>query len=83
MTTNSLIIWIVVGAIAGIVVDAVMGGLRIGMVGAIVIGIVGAIISGWLFNYFGFHLFSGFITIIAEALIGSVVLLLVVGVFRI
>ncbi len=52
MTINSLIIWIIVGAITGIVVDAIAGGLRMGLVGAIVTGVLGAILSGWLFNTF-------------------------------
>ena len=82
MTINSLIIWIIVGAIAGIVIDVVVGGLRIGMMGAMVIGIIGAIISGWLFNTIGIHFFSGFIGIIAEGLTGAVLLLLIFGVFR-
>jgi uncharacterized membrane protein YeaQ/YmgE (transglycosylase-associated protein family) len=82
MTIQSLIIWVIVGAIVGIVLDSLMGGMRIGIMGAMLIGMVGAIISGWAFNFFGYHFLSGMIGTIVEALIGSVVLLLLFGVFR-
>lgn len=82
MTLETLIIWVVVGAITGVVLDTVIGGMRIGLGGAILIGIVGAMISGWAFDAFGIQLLSGLIGTIAEALVGAVVLLLIFGVFR-
>ena len=82
MSFETLIIWVLVGAIAGIILDTLMGSMRIGTGGAILIGIVGAMISGWAFNAFGIQLLSGLIGDIVEALIGAVVLLLIFGVFR-
>ena len=82
MTFETLIIWVVVGAITGFVLDMVIGGMRIGLGGAILIGIVGAMISGWAFDAFGIQILSGLIGTIAEALVGAVVLLLIFGVFR-
>jgi uncharacterized membrane protein YeaQ/YmgE (transglycosylase-associated protein family) len=82
MSFETLIIWVLVGAIAGIILDTLMGGMRIGIGGAILIGIVGAMISGWAFDAFGIQLLSGLLGTIVEALIGSVALLLIFGVFR-
>ena len=84
MSIENLIVWIVVGAIAGIVLNTLMGGMRVGLGGAILIGIVGAMISGWAFDAFGIQLLSlsGLFGTIVEALIGSVALLLIFGVFR-
>ena len=82
MNFESLIIWIIVGAIAGIVLDTVMGGMRIGLGGAILIGVLGAIISGWAFQRFGVQILSGIVGTAIEALIGAVVLLLILGVIR-
>jgi uncharacterized membrane protein YeaQ/YmgE (transglycosylase-associated protein family) len=82
MSFETLIIWVIVGAVAGILLDTLMGGMRIGLGGAILIGVVGAMISGWAFDYFGIQILSGLIGTIAEALIGAVVLLLIFGVFR-
>ena len=82
MTIESIIIWIIVGAVAGIVLASFMGGMRMGLMGAMLIGIVGAMISGWAFSTFGFHFMSGIIGTISEALIGAVLVLLIFGVFR-
>ncbi|MGW8143619.1 MAG: GlsB/YeaQ/YmgE family stress response membrane protein [Anaerolineales bacterium] len=82
MDLQTLIVWVVVGAVAGIVLEIFMGGMRIGLMGAILIGIAGAIISGWAFNFFGYHFLTGIIGTIVEALIGSVLALLIFGVFR-
>lgn len=82
MSFETLIVWVIVGAIAGIVLDTLMGGMRIGLGGAVLIGVVGAMISGWAFDAFGIQLLSGLFGTIVEALIGSVVLLLIFGVFR-
>jgi len=82
MSFETLIVWVVVGAVTGIVLNILMGGMRIGLGGAILIGIVGAMISGWAFDAFGIQLLSGLFGTIVEALIGSVALLLIFGVFR-
>ena len=87
MSFETLIVWVVVGAVAGIVLNTLMGGMRIGVGGAILIGVVGAMISGWALDAFGIQLLSsifgiGLFATIVEALIGSVVLLLIFGVFR-
>jgi uncharacterized membrane protein YeaQ/YmgE (transglycosylase-associated protein family) len=42
-----LLIWIVLGAIAGFLANLVMHG-RTGIIGTIVLGIIGAIVGGWL-----------------------------------
>jgi uncharacterized membrane protein YeaQ/YmgE (transglycosylase-associated protein family) len=45
----SIIIWIILGAIAGWIASMVMGNdAKQGWVGNIVVGIVGAIVGGWL-----------------------------------
>lgn len=82
MDFQTLIIWLIVGAVAGIILDTLMGGMRIGLGGAVLIGAVGAMISGWAFDAFGIQILYGLIGDIAEALIGAVVLLLIFGVFR-
>ena len=84
MSIENLIVWVVVGAIAAIILNTLIGGMRMGLGGAILIGIVGAMISGWAFDAFGIQLLmlSGLFGTIVEALIGSVVLLLIFGVFR-
>lgn len=83
MTLENIIIWVIVGGIVGGVLNGVMGGMRIGFIGAVGIGILGAFMSGWAFDYFGYAILSGtgWIGTALEGLVGSVVLILVLGVF--
>jgi uncharacterized membrane protein YeaQ/YmgE (transglycosylase-associated protein family) len=54
-----------------------------GAIANIVVGIVGALIGGWLMNLFGARGITGFnISSLLVAIIGAVVLLFVVGLFR-
>lgn len=80
---ETLIIWVVVGAISGAILNGIIGGMRIGFIGAIGIGVLGAFLSGWAFDFFGYAILSayGWIGDALEALVGSVVLILVFGVF--
>jgi uncharacterized membrane protein YeaQ/YmgE (transglycosylase-associated protein family) len=82
MTLNQLVIWIVVGGIAGLLADAVVKGIRVGLVGAVIVGILGAIIGGWLFGLLKINLGGGFLGDIFTAFIGAVVLLLILRVLR-
>ena len=49
MTIEALIVWLVIGAIAGWLAGLIMEGYGFGLIGNIVVGIVGALIAGWLF----------------------------------
>jgi uncharacterized membrane protein YeaQ/YmgE (transglycosylase-associated protein family) len=82
MSLESLVIWIIVGAIAGLLADAVVGGVRLGLVGAILVGIVGAVIGGWLLSQLGLAIGAGIIGTIITAFIGAVILLLILRAIR-
>lgn len=75
----SIIVWIVIGGLAGWVANMIMktdGGL----VKNIVVGIVGALIGGFIMSFFGAAGFTGFnIWSFIVALIGSVVLIWVIN----
>jgi uncharacterized membrane protein YeaQ/YmgE (transglycosylase-associated protein family) len=82
MELQTILIWVVVGAIAGAVLNGIIGGMRMGFIGALGIGILGAIISGLAFDYFGYQILGGIIIgTVLEALLGSIVLILIFGVF--
>ncbi|CAM3160646.1 GlsB/YeaQ/YmgE family stress response membrane protein [Asticcacaulis taihuensis] len=82
MSVETLIIWLVVGAIAGWLAGAVVKGGGFGLVGDIVVGIVGAIIGGWLAGVLGIHIGGGIIASIITATGGAIVLLLLVRLVR-
>jgi uncharacterized membrane protein YeaQ/YmgE (transglycosylase-associated protein family) len=82
MAIEALIIWLVIGAIAGWLAGLLVEGYGFGLIGNIVVGIAGAIIAGWLLPQIGFVLVGGILAAIANAVIGSVILLLLVGFIR-
>jgi uncharacterized membrane protein YeaQ/YmgE (transglycosylase-associated protein family) len=76
---DSIIIMLIVGAIAGWLAGQVVRGFGFGLIWNIVIGIVGAFVGVWLLTQLGFIPFSGFVGSIVNAVIGAVVLLVIVG----
>ena len=48
-----IIIFLVIGAVAGWLAGLIMKGGGFGLVGDIVVGIIGSVIGGWLFNLLG------------------------------
>jgi uncharacterized membrane protein YeaQ/YmgE (transglycosylase-associated protein family) len=77
-----LIVWLVIGAIAGWLAGLIVKGYGLGLVGNIVVGIVGALIAGWLLPRIGFVFVGGILAAIVNAVIGAVILLLIVGFFK-
>jgi uncharacterized membrane protein YeaQ/YmgE (transglycosylase-associated protein family) len=76
MDVQALIIWLVVGAIAGWLAGMVVKGSGYGLIGDIVVGILGGLIAGWLLPQVGIVIGSGFIAAIIDAFIGAVILLI-------
>jgi uncharacterized membrane protein YeaQ/YmgE (transglycosylase-associated protein family) len=82
MAVETILIWILVGAIAGWLAGLVVRGFGFGLVGNIVVGIIGAFLGGWLFGVLGVSIGAGIINTIFTAFIGAVVLLLIVRVIK-
>ncbi|MDQ2632437.1 MAG: GlsB/YeaQ/YmgE family stress response membrane protein [Pseudomonadota bacterium] len=78
MGIESLIVFLIVGAIAGWLAGLVVKGFGFGLLGNIVVGIVGAFIAGWLFPALGISLGTGIIAAIIHAAIGAIILLLII-----
>jgi uncharacterized membrane protein YeaQ/YmgE (transglycosylase-associated protein family) len=83
MLTN-IIVWILLGALAGWIASMIMG--RDASMGAganIVVGIIGAVIGGLIMNALGGPGVTGFnLYSVLVAIGGAVVLLFLVGLFR-
>jgi len=84
MTIEALLIWIIVGGVAGWLAGTLVRGYGLGLVGNVVVGILGAFIASWLLPRIGvvFSLGNALVTSIVYATIGAVVLLLLVGLVR-
>ncbi len=82
MTLGSLIIMLVIGAIAGWLAGQIIKGYGFGLVGNIVVGIVGAIIAGFIFPRIGIAGGGGIFAAILHATLGAVILLVLIRVVK-
>jgi uncharacterized membrane protein YeaQ/YmgE (transglycosylase-associated protein family) len=78
----SLIVWLVVGLIAGWLAGQIVKGYGLGLVGNLVVGVVGALIGGWLLGLLNIQVGGGILAAIINATVGAVVLLLIIGLFK-
>lgn len=82
MAAETLLIWLVVGAIAGWLAGVIVKGYGFGLVGNIIVGIIGAFFGGWLFGQLGIGVGGGIIGSIIAATAGAVVLLFLLRLVR-
>jgi uncharacterized membrane protein YeaQ/YmgE (transglycosylase-associated protein family) len=78
----SIIIWIVVGALAGWIAGLIMKGAGFGLLVNIIVGIVGGLLGGWLLGLCGLTLGGGFVGSLITSVIGAVVLLFILSFFK-
>lgn len=77
----NLLIFLIIGALAGWLAGVVMKGRGFGLIINMVVGVIGAFFGGWLLPKFGLSFggdFGGFIT----AFIGAVLLLAIIGLIK-
>jgi len=74
-----ILVWIIVGAIAGFVASKVLTGKGMGLLWDIVVGILGAFLGGWLAGLVGIPVSTGTFTIsgVLAAFVGAIILLVV------
>ena len=82
MGIESILVFLIVGAIAGWLAGLIVSGFGFGLVGNMVVGIVGAFIAGYLFPALGISLGSGIIAAIIHSTIGAVILLVLIKVIK-
>ena len=82
MSLISILIWIVVGAVAGWLAGLVMRGAGFGLVGNIIVGVIGAVVAGFLLPKIGLVIGGNIVASIVNAFIGAVIVLFVVGLLR-
>ena len=77
MTTESIIIVLILGAVAGWLGGLVFKGSGLGLIGNIIVGIFGGFIGYWLLPKLGLHINTGtsWLDYVLTAGIGAVVIL--------
>ena len=82
MAPETLVIWLVVGGVAGWLAGVIVKGYGYGLVGNIAIGILGSLIGGWLFGSYFVGSVGGLPGAILGATIGAVILLFALRIIR-
>jgi uncharacterized membrane protein YeaQ/YmgE (transglycosylase-associated protein family) len=84
MSNESILVMIVIGGVAGWLAGLVMRGSGYGILGDVIVGLVGAFIGNWLLRAMNFSVNLGppVLNRIVVSLIGALLLMFVIGLFR-
>jgi uncharacterized membrane protein YeaQ/YmgE (transglycosylase-associated protein family) len=83
MSTETLLIFLVVGVIAGWLAGQIVRGGGFGLGGDMIVGVIGSFLGGWLFDRLGvISPASGLLGAIIGATVGAIVLLLAIRMVR-
>lgn len=82
MDLGSILIFLIIGAIAGWLAGKIVRGGGFGLVGNMVVGIVGAFVAGFLFPRLGFTIGGGFLASIIHATIGAIIVLVLIRIVK-
>jgi len=83
MATNSLIVILIIGLIAGWLAGKIMGGGGFGLIGDIVVGVIGAFVGGWLWTQLHLPVLGPWwLTAIVSAVVGACILLFILRLVR-
>ncbi len=81
MATQSLLLFLCIGIVAGFIAGKIMKGSGFGLVGDLVVGVVGAFLGGWIFGMLGIAA-GGIVGALVAAIVGALVLLYVIRLIR-
>ena len=79
MDINQVIVFLVIGGVAGWLAGLILKGGGFGLIGNIVVGILGALLGGWLFGVLGISVGGEWVGPIVTATVGAVLLLVIIG----
>ncbi len=75
MDLGMLVMWVVVGLMAGWLAGFMMKGGGYGLIGDLLLGLVGSVVGSWLFRAFGVSPGTGLFPAIIVAFLGAVLLI--------
>lgn len=82
MSSDGLLVLLLVGVVAGWLAGQLVQGTGLGLFGDLVIGVAGAFIGGLLLPQLGVHLGAGTLGAVVNATLGAVLLLLLIRAVR-
>ena len=72
--THSLLVWIIIGLVAGYLTGRIMQGAGFGPLVDIIVGVIGAIIGGLIMVSLGYAGTGGFLYTVFVAVVGAIIL---------
>jgi len=82
MGIESLIVMLIIGAVAGWLAGLIVKGFGFGLLGNIIVGIVGAFVAGLVLPAIGIGLGGGIVAAIVHSTIGAVILLFLIKLIK-
>ncbi|WP_181711258.1 GlsB/YeaQ/YmgE family stress response membrane protein [Roseovarius sp. TE539] len=82
MGIESVLIMLVVGAVAGWLASLIVKGIGFRLLGNMALGIVGAFVAGLILPRLGLSIGGGFVGAIIHATIGAVILLFLIRIIK-
>jgi len=79
--TQNLVLFLLVGLVAGWLAGKIMKGSGYGLVGDLVVGVVGAFVGAWLFGLLGVSI-GGLLGLLLAAVVGALLLLYAIRLVR-
>lgn len=82
MDVTSLLVTLLIGALAGWLAGQILKGRGFGLLGNIVVGIIGAFVGSFTFSLLGISIGAGWVGAIFTATIGAILLLFLIGLIK-
>jgi len=77
MSTEHLLLFLVIGVVAGFLAGKIMRGAGYGLVGDLIIGVIGSFIGVWVFGLLGIAA-GGILGLLVASVVGALLLLYVI-----
>jgi uncharacterized membrane protein YeaQ/YmgE (transglycosylase-associated protein family) len=77
MSNENLILFLVIGIVAGYLAGKIMKGKGFGLLGDLIVGVIGSFIGVWVFGLLGIWT-GGILGLLIAAIVGALLLLYVV-----
>jgi uncharacterized membrane protein YeaQ/YmgE (transglycosylase-associated protein family) len=81
MSVEHILMFLVIGVLAGFLAGKMMRGAGYGLVGDLVLGVIGSFVGGWVFGLLGITA-GGIVGALVISVVGALVLLYVVRLFK-
>ena len=81
MSTEHLLLFLVVGVVAGFLAGKIMRGAGYGLVGDLIVGVIGSFIGVWVFGLLGIGV-GGILGLLVASVVGALLLLYVLRLIK-